>query len=212
MVAVAIRYIIQGAPAAAADTVHRLAKVDTVSGIDSLRHVAAHHAPYAMLLYERYLGRPFAGHRDAVSELVGEVMESAIEVRLSRAQISHRKTVRAERIQGFEQAPDFFVPDEYHPAAIIEAKITGDDGTARDKVVRIKVLAKMRDDRLRKGQPSFKVIACIDGRGFGVRRNDMRDLLNAVHGKVFTLNTLDQLIAHTSLKDFVPRPPSPMAT
>ncbi len=28
--------------------------------------------PYAMMLYERFLGRPFAGHRDLVSELVGE--------------------------------------------------------------------------------------------------------------------------------------------
>ncbi len=34
---------------------------------------------HSLLLYERYLGRPFAGHRDAVSELVGELMESAIE-------------------------------------------------------------------------------------------------------------------------------------
>jgi len=28
-------------------------------------------APYAMLLYERFLGRPFAGHRDSVSQYVG---------------------------------------------------------------------------------------------------------------------------------------------
>lgn len=37
------------------------------------------HIPYAVLLYEHYLGRPFASHRDGVSELVGDVMESAIE-------------------------------------------------------------------------------------------------------------------------------------
>jgi hypothetical protein len=48
-----------------------------------------------MLLYERFLGRPFAGHRDSVSELVGDVMESAIEDVLSAAGISYRKTKRA---------------------------------------------------------------------------------------------------------------------
>jgi hypothetical protein len=205
MVTVAISYITAGAPQDVADTVHRLAKVDTVDGIASVRHVAEHHVPYAVLLYERYLGRPFAGHRDAVSELVGEVMESAIEECLARAKITHRKTRRAERIGSFEQAPDFFVPDEFSPAVIIEAKITGDDGTARDKVSRILRLAEMRDRRMREGHPDFEVVACIDGRGFGVRRQDMRDLLKAVRGKVFTLNTLDQLIAHTRLAEFVPR-------
>ena len=63
-------------------------------------HVAAAHVPYAVLLYERYLGRPFASHRDAVSELVGDVMESAIEECLSRARITFRKTKRAERMLG----------------------------------------------------------------------------------------------------------------
>jgi hypothetical protein len=38
-----------------------------------------HGVPYAMLLYERFLGRPFAGHRDSVSEIVGDSLESAIE-------------------------------------------------------------------------------------------------------------------------------------
>jgi len=63
-----------------------------------------------MLLYERFLGRPFAGHRDSVSELVGDSLESAIEDVLAKAGISFRKTKRAERIEGFDQAPDFIVP------------------------------------------------------------------------------------------------------
>ena len=68
------------------------------------------------MLYERYLGRPFAAHRDAVSELVGEVMENVI----------------------------FLHPDEVNPVMIIEAKITSDDGTARDKVARIKEMETQR--------------------------------------------------------------------
>jgi hypothetical protein len=158
-----------------------------------------------MLLYERHLGRPFASHRDAVSELVGDVMESAIEERLSRARITYRKTKRAERIPGFEQAPDFIVPDEINPVVVIEAKITGDDGTARDKVTRIERLASMRDERIRAGQPGFQVLACIDGRGFGVRREDMRRMLQRTEGKIFTLSTLDQMIQHTRVSDFLPK-------
>ena len=157
-----------------------------------------------MLLYERYLGRPFASHRDGVSELVGDVMESAIEDILSAARVPFRKTKRAERVPGFEQAPDFFSPDEVDPEIIIEAKITGDDGTARDKVSRILRLASMRDERLRDGRKSFEVVACIDGRGFGVRREDMGQMIIATQGKVFTANTLQDLIANTHIAEFVP--------
>jgi hypothetical protein len=160
--------------------------------------------PYAVLLYERYLGSPFISHRNSVSTLVGDVMESAIEEHLGHAQITFRKTRRAERIAGFDQAPDFFVPTEFAPAVVIEAKITSDDGTARDKVARIKVLAEMRDRREREGKPTFELVACIDGRGFGVRRQDMRDMLTATKGKVFTLATLDRLIQHTRLVEFLP--------
>jgi len=132
-------------------------------------------------------------------------MESAIEERLAGARITFRKTKRAERVPGFEQAPDFFVPTEVAPAAIIEAKITGDDGTARDKVSRVLNLATMRDNRERAGQTAFELIACIDG-GFRVRREDMRKILLATRGKVFTLGTLDRLIEHTRLREFRPRP------
>ena len=204
LISVAVEYIARGAPPGAADTVHRLDKVDTSHGLESLRHVASQHVPYAMLLYERYLGRPFATHRDAVSEQVGDVMETAIEEHLSRARIIFRKTKRAERIPGYEQAPDFFVPDEFNPSVIIEAKITGDDGTARDKVARIERLTRMRNDRRREGKPDFEVVACIDGRGFGVRREDMRSLITNTDGKVFTLATLDQMVAHTRLQEFLP--------
>lgn len=184
--------------------IHRLDKIDTLEGLVSIRHVADQHVPYAVLLYERFLGRPYASHRDAVSELVGDVMENAIEERLAAARIPFRKTRRAERVPGFDQAPDFFIPDELAPRVIIEAKITGDDGTARDKVARILRLAQMRNEREASDRPSFELIACIDGRGFGVRRQDLRDLLTATRGKVFTANTLGDLIACTDLSRFVP--------
>lgn len=202
--AAAVDAIKGGAEETPEAVIHRLDKLDTRHGLASVRHVAEFHVPYAVLLYERYLGRPLASHRDAVSELIGDVMETAIESLLADAHIPFRKTKRAERVPGFEQAPDFFAPDEIEPTVIIEAKICGDDGTARDKVSRILRLASMRDDRIREGKPSFEVVACIDGRGFGVRREDMRQLLVATKGKVFTMATLPELIDNTALKHLRP--------
>jgi hypothetical protein len=48
----------------------------------------------------------------------------------------------------------------------------------------------------------FEVIACIGGRGFGVRREDMKKMLLATGGKVFTFKTLDRLIECSRLKEF----------
>ena len=50
--------------------------------------------------------------------------------------------------------------------------------------------------------PKYEVIACIAGRGFGVRREDMKKMLTATRGKVFTLRNLDRLIDCTNLKDY----------
>ena len=202
MVETACRHISAGVTERAPDTLHRLDKVDTAEGLDSVRRAADFHVPYAMLLYERLLGRPFASHRDAVSELVGDVMESAVEAELLARGVSFRKTKRAGRVPGFDQAPDFITPDEYAPAVVIEAKITNDDGTARDKFTRIIHLVEQSKDRIAKGQPGFEVIACIDGRGFGIRREDMRRLLIALEGRVFTLATLNELVVHTGLVRF----------
>ena len=98
LVSVAVEQVGKGAPPETAGAVHRLDKIDTAEGLTSLKYAASQHVPYAVLLYERYLGRPFASHRDAVSELVGDVMESAIEERLATARITFRKTKRAERV------------------------------------------------------------------------------------------------------------------
>jgi len=50
--------------------------------------------------------------------------------------------------------------------------------------------------------PKYEVIACIGGRGFGVRREDMKKMILSTRGKVFTLKTLDRLVEYTRLKDF----------
>jgi hypothetical protein len=203
MVSVACKLLTEPPPSVPADKLYRLDKADTRNGLVSLQPLADLGVPYAMLLYERFLGRPFAGHRDSVSELVGDILESAIENQLAAAKISFRKTRRAERISGFDQAPDFIVPDEFNPEIVIEAKITEDDGTARDKVTRVQHLGSLSmQGRVSTDAPRFEVIACIAGRGFGVRREDMKKLLLATRGKVFTLQNMPRLIECTRLADF----------
>ena len=191
-----------GVPEQSRENLHRLDKADTKAGLVSVRSSTELGVPYSILLYERLLGRPFAGHRDSISELIGNIVENAIEDTLSRAGVSSRKTKRAERLDGFDQAPDFVVPNEFNPKVVIEAKLTEDDGTARDKVTRVQHLAALSMQDQPPGKPKFEVVACIAGRGFGVRREDMKKLLLATRGKVFTLRNMSQLVRHTGLNAF----------
>ncbi len=205
MVRTACQLLSAGAPGVDSDQLHRLNKADTKQGISSIRNSSQIGIPYAMLLYERFLGRPFAGHRDSVSDIIGDSLESAIEDVLTKAGISFRKTKRAERIEGFDQTPDFIIPSEFNPQIVIEAKITEDDGTARDKVTRIQHLGELSLAGRSENDPKYEVIACIGGRGFGVRREDMKKMLLATRGKVFTAKTLDHLVECTQLKNYKAR-------
>lgn len=198
MIEAGVQMLVRGAGAVPPGVIHRLDKADTANGIVSLQSLSDLGAPYPVLLYERFLGRPFASHRDSVSELVGELVEVAIKNVLSDAKIGFRETKRAERIPGFDQTPDFIIPDEFTPVAVIEAKLTEDDGTARDKVTRVQHLRTLRDEE----GCDYDVIACIAGRGFKVRREDMRRLLQATNGKVFTLATMHLLITRTRIREY----------
>jgi len=202
MIQTACQLLSDGAPEVDIDQLHRLNKADTKQGIAGIKNLSRIGVPYAMILYERFLGRPFAGHRDSVSEIIGDILESAIEDVLTRAAISFRKTKRAERIEGFDQTPDFIIPSEFNPQVIIEAKITEDDGTARDKVTRIQHLGELSLAGRTINNPKYEVIACIGGRGFGVRREDMKKMILSTRGKVFTAKTLNRLVECTRLREF----------
>jgi len=161
-----------------------------------LQAASEKNVPYSTLLYERMLGRPFATHRDSISELVGDIVEGAAALALNAANIPYYKSGNAERFEDMDQAPDFFIPDKLHPIAVIEAKLTQDDGTARDKVTRVQHLRKLSDEG-----NGFEVIACIDGRGFRVRPENMKKLIRAARGKVFTVATIDRLVEQTRLRE-----------
>jgi hypothetical protein len=69
-------------------------------------------------------------------------------------------------------------------------------------VTRIQRLTQLSQPEGPSGPLKFEVIACISGRGFGVRREDMKRLLLATRGKVFTFKTLDKLVDCTRLREF----------
>lgn len=202
LIGTACHFLTEGATGQKDGFLHRLDKADTARGARDIRNMANLGAPYSILLYERFLGRPFAGHRDSVSELIGGGLENAIETVMAEAGVTFRKTGRAEKIEGFDQTPDFIIPNEFNPQVVIEAKITEDDGTARDKVTRIQHLSEIRRKWESEGHTPFEVIACIGGRGFGVRREDMKKMLIATQGKIFTLRTLDRMVGATRLGVF----------
>jgi hypothetical protein len=63
-------------------------------------------------------------------------------------------------------------------------------------------LAEIATAGLPPGQRRFEVVACIAGRGFGVRRKDMEKLILATQGKVFTLQNLARLVDCTGVSKF----------
>ena len=60
----------------------------------------------------------------------------------SRYQLPQDETGRAH--SGFDQAPDFMIPSEYNRQVVMEAKLTEDDGSARDKVTRVQHLHSLK--------------------------------------------------------------------
>jgi hypothetical protein len=203
LIKVACELIREGVASIPSDHIHRLDKADTRAGLASARSIAQIGIPYAMLLYERFLGRPFAGHRDSISDLVGGNLEVAVEEVLSQSGISYQKTKRAEKLAVLDQTPDFVIPDQFAPQVVIEAKVCEDDGTARDKVTRILRLVTLSNTKLEGRAFGFEVIACLSGRGFAQRREDMRRLIRETKGKIFTPQTLHRLIDSTRLRNFV---------
>ena len=68
----------QGVPDVEPTQLHRLDKADTKRGLKSVRNLSGLGVPYACCFMSVFWVGPFAGHRDSVSELIGDSLESAI--------------------------------------------------------------------------------------------------------------------------------------
>lgn len=161
-------------------------KVDTREGWESVERCAAGGVGYADLLYERYTGRPFAYVRDALSERKGDVLEEALVALFEDEHIPYER-ITDNSVEGWSQAPDFFLPDRMEPEVALEAKIAEDGGTARDKASRIERLARMCRER------DVLVIAAIDGKGFRRFGDVMLPIIRNTRGYTYTLQNLDRI-------------------
>jgi len=172
-------------------------KFDTREGWGGVAKAAREAVPYYELLYQRYIGGPFRQARDTSSSLKAEILEGPIENLLRANGIPYYKTGLREKIEGWDQAPDFLIPGKEAPQVIIEAKIAEDGGTARDKAARIKVLAGIARPK------GIDLISVIDGKGF-TRINDvLLPIIAYSGGFVFSYSNKEEILEVPSIKRFI---------
>jgi hypothetical protein len=88
-------------------------------------------------------------------------------------------------------APDFVVHDPGGTLrAILECKQANDGGTARDKASRF---ASLRNESVRLG--GIPVFAVLAGLGWRRTADTIGPVIRDTDGRVFTLNTLDAMLA-----------------
>ncbi|MFO7958534.1 MAG: hypothetical protein R6X33_15705 [Candidatus Brocadiia bacterium] len=161
-------------------------KVDTTEGWITVENAASGGVGYADVLYERYTGRPFAYMRDAWSEEKGAILEDAVAALLDEEGIPYER-ITDNTVEGWPQAPDFFLPDRQNPEVAIEAKLVADGGTARDKASRIERLARMCD------RQEVLLVAVIDGTGFRRVGDTTLPIVKSTRGHTYTLQNLESL-------------------
>ena len=163
-------------------------KVDTTEGWSTVQACAAGGVSYRDLLYERYTGRPFSYVRDAMSERKGDILEDALEALLREHGVPFDR-ITDNQCPGFEQAPDFALPNRQEPEVVVESKLAEDGGTARDKASRIERLRHTCDER------GILLVALVDGKGFRRFKDVLFPIIRTTRGHTYTLQTLDSLLA-----------------
>ncbi len=163
-------------------------KVDTIRGWESVAEVATRGVSYGELLYQRYVGGTFGQAINASTAVKADLLEDPVENLLVQNRIPYYRVGARERIEGWEQAPDFLIPNTHDPSIVIEAKVAEDGGTARDKAARIERLARLAHNR------RVIAIAVIDGLGF-FRINDvLAPILANTQGRVYSAANLADLL------------------
>lgn len=199
LIRTAVEKIEEPVPDTSDDVIHRFDLIDRQEGIESVRD-AHEEGIYCNLLRERYLGRPFASHVDSVSDERGDLMEDAVKDLLGDAGVPYEEDLDTD---DDAQKADIYVPTRNDPAVKIEAKIANDGGTMRDKAARVSNLARQAREEGSDGEWAFQVVACVDGRGFSERYRESKELIENTQGKVFTFDTLEDLVKYTEIRQYV---------
>ena len=172
-------------------------KVDTRDGWQSVARMVSEALPYSAILYQRYIGSTFGLAINASTSLKADLLEEPVQKLLQENRIPFYRVRTREKVKGWQQAPDFFIPGKEEPRVLIEAKVAEDGGTARDKASRIERLSRAAYDR------GATLISVVDGLGF-FRINDvLAPILGNSKGLVFSYSNLNQMLQIPALRAFI---------
>jgi hypothetical protein len=169
---------------------------DLDEGWDTVRRYATHGVPLPVLLHQRLYGGAFRQLLDSTSAKRGDRLENELVEQLTQRGIPHIRTgshnqmeIRARFNITIQPTPDFvFFDSSESLRAILEAKLTNDGGTARDKASRFAI---MRNESRRLG--GIPVFALIDGLGWTRASDALGPVIRDCDGRVFTSATLSEM-------------------
>jgi hypothetical protein len=177
---------------------------DTARGWATVAGYAADGVPLPVFLHLRHYGGAFRQLLDATSTRRGDVLEDAVQEIFEEHGIPFMRTGSANQEEiarrfglTVRPAPDFVVHDGRSTLrAMLECKVANDGGTARDKAARFRAL---RTEATRLG--GVPLFAVLSGLGWTRTNDALGPVVAATDGRVFTLETLDDLITVQPLPD-----------
>ncbi|WP_237166336.1 hypothetical protein [Mycolicibacterium hippocampi] len=175
-------------------------KFDTRDGWLTVRQLATGGVPYRAFLHQRHYGGSFGQVTNATSGKKGDLLEDEVEALFQAAGVPYIRTgshnqgdIAARFGVTVTPAPDFVVFDKSDTLrSMLECKATNDGGTARDKATRFRLL---QAEGARLG--GVPVIAVLGGTGWARVNDTLGPVLQYTDGRVFTLETLDEMLAVT---------------
>lgn len=175
-------------------------KFDTRDGWATVRRLATEGVSYEAFLHQRHYGGSFGQVTNATSSKKGDLLEDEVEELFRGAAVPYIRTgghnqgdIAARFGLTVTPAPDFVVFDASDTLrAMLECKATNDGGTARDKATRFRLL---QAEGARLG--GVPVVALLGGTGWARVNDSLGPVLRYTDGRVFTLETLDQMLTVT---------------
>jgi hypothetical protein len=172
-------------------------KLDTERGWASVQQLAMQGVPYSDFLHQRHYGGAFRQVLDATSTRRGNLIEDAVEHLFLTHGVPFIRTGshnQGDIVTRFEikvaPAPDFVVFDASDTLrAMLECKLAGDGGTARDKALRFE---RLRAESVRLG--GIPLLAVLGGMGWARVNDTLGPVVRDTEGRVFTLSTLPEML------------------
>ncbi|MGH3680780.1 MAG: hypothetical protein ACRDT2_11105 [Natronosporangium sp.] len=171
---------------------------DLAQGWETVRRFATDGVPLEVLLHQRLYEGAFRQLLDSTSSMRGDSLEDALADELDLYQIPYLRTgahdqaeIRSRFNITIQPAPDFVFHDATDTLrAMLEAKLTNDGGTARDKAGRF---GSLRQECQRLG--GIPLFGLVDGLGWARAADALGPVIRDCDGRVFTRATLADMLA-----------------